>query len=260
MRNAADEVVARVSADLGANGTNLAWDGTDDDGTTLPDGDYTLTIAARDRSGNRSETSVRHVVAYAALGWTAASAPVFFPQDGDALGSRVTFSFDLASPATVDWTVETAGGTVVRTIRTAEALDAGGHAFAWDGTDDLGALVPRGTYRTVVTATDGEHAATQRATVVADAFRVSVSDDSPGRGQKITITALSAEVLDGNPRLKVFQPGRSAWSESMKKTAAKTYKVTITLKSGSTGTLRLRVGADDDRGASQFTNIYLPLH
>jgi hypothetical protein len=203
---------------------------------------------------------VRRVVAYGALGSTAASAPVFFPQDGDALGSRVTFSFDLESPATVDWTVEDAGGTVVRTIRAGEALDAGRHAFAWDGRDDAGALVPRGTYRTVVSATDGEHRATQRAAVVADAFRVTVSDETPGRGQRITITAVSAEVLDGNPRLKVFQPGRSAWAESMKKIAPKTYRVTVELKSGSAGTLRLRVAADDDRGASQFSNVYLPLH
>jgi flagellar hook assembly protein FlgD len=260
VRNAADEVVARVSADLGSNGANVAWDGTDDDGATLPDGDYTLTIAAKDRSGNRSETGVRHVVAYAALGSTAASAPVFFPQDGDTLGNRVTFSFDLASPATVDWTVETEDGAVVRTIRAGEALAAGPYAFAWDGRDDLGALVPRGTYRTVVTATDGEHRATQRASVVADAFRITVSDDSPGRGQKVTITALSAEVLDGNPRVKVFQPGKAAWSEAMKRTASRTYKVTITLKSSATGTLRLRIGADDDRGGSQSTNVYLPLH
>ena len=260
VRNAADEVVARVSADLGANGANVAWDATDDDGNDLPDGDYTLTITARDRSGNRSEPAVRHVVAYGALGSTAASAPVFFPQDGDSLGSRVTFSFDLESPATVDWTVETVDGTLVRTVRAAEALDPGPYAFAWDGRDDAGAMVPRGTYRTVVTATDGEHTATQRASVVADAFRVTVSDETPGRGQRITITAISAEALDGNPRVKVFQPGRGAWAEPMRKTAAKTYKVTIELKSGASGTLRLRVAADDDRGATQVTSITLPLH
>ena len=46
----------------------------------------------------------------------------------------------------------------------------------------------------------------------------------------------------------------------MKKIDPKVYRVTIDLKSSATGTLRLRVAADDDRGSAQSSSLYLPLH
>ena len=46
---------------------------------------------------------------------------------------------------------------------------------AWDGRDDGGAFVPRGTYSSRVSVTDGTHAAVQRVAVVADAFRMASS-------------------------------------------------------------------------------------
>ena len=58
-----------------------------------------------------------------------------------------------------------------------------------------------------MTATDGTLGTTQRASVVADAFRITVSDTTPARGQRLTVTATSAENLDTAPRLRVYQPG-----------------------------------------------------
>ena len=222
IRNEADEVVARVSADLGAGGATLAWDGTDDDGNDVPDGAYRLSITARDRAGNRSEPVVRDVVAYAALGFTGASAPVFFPQDGDSAREpgHVLVPPRVAGDGRLD---DRARGRDRRAHdrRRRGTRTPASHAFAWDGTRRRTARwCPRGAYRAVVTATDGALAATQRASVVADAFRITASDATPGRGQKITVTAVSAEVLDGAPRLRVFQPGRDAWSVRMDKVGA----------------------------------------
>jgi flagellar hook assembly protein FlgD len=260
IRDAADEVVRRVTGSLGSGGMTLTWDGRDDDGTEVPDGEYRVNLTARDRAGNRSEAVVRHVAAYGALSRSAASASAFFPQDGDGIGNRVTLSFRLHDPAHVTWTVQDADGDVVRTLRTEAPLDPGTHSATWDGRTDDGAMVPRGTYRSVVTATDGTYAATQRVSVTADAFRISASDATPRRGQKLTVTAVSAEALDGAPRLKVYQPGRSAWAVTMKKVESRVYRVTIELRSGSTGTLRLRVSADDDRGGTQSSSLSLPIH
>ncbi|MFN8629439.1 MAG: FlgD immunoglobulin-like domain containing protein [Chloroflexota bacterium] len=247
--------VDSISTPLLNKAATLTWDGGD-----LPDGTYTLRFAVRDLAGNSSVTQERTVVLDGALGFVSSSKAVFYPQDGDALAPTTTFGFTLAAPATVDWTVVDAAGTVVRTIKTAEALDAGDFTFAWDGRNDAGAFVPRGTYRSTVVATDGLTTLTQRAAVVADAFRVIASDLTPARGQKITVTAYSAESLDAAPKLAVIQPGISGWAVSMSKVSAGVYRATITLKSSHTGTLRLKVYAPDANGKSQQSNLYLPLH
>jgi flagellar hook assembly protein FlgD len=260
VRNAADAIVDQVSVPLGASGATIAWDGRDADGGFVPDGEYRLLIAARDEAGNPSDAQARTVVIYAALGFAAASAPAFYPQDGDSRASRVTFSFRLRDPAVVGWTVQDLDGTVVRTVKVNEALGAGTWTFSWDGRNDAGVFVPRGTYRSVVTATDGASTAAQQATVVADAFRITVSDTTPGRGQRIRVTATSAEALGALPRLRVDQPGVAAWSVTMKKVSAKVYRVTITLKRGSVGTLRLRVAAPDQGGSRQSSTRSLPIH
>ena len=69
-----------------------------------------------------------------------------------------------------------ADGDVVRTLNTDEALAAGSYSRSWDGRDDAGHIVPRGTYRSVVHASDGDLAATQA--VVGARRRV------PGVGQR----------------------------------------------------------------------------
>ena len=211
-------------------------------------------------SGNTGAALVRSVDAYGALGFVTASRAAFFPQDGDANGRTVTLGFRLDDPATVSWTIVNAAGDVVRTLKTDEALAAGSYTRAWDGRDDGGHFVARGTYRSIVHATDGTLAASQAVAVVADAFKVSTSDASPGRKQRITVTATSAEALDARPRLAVYQPGIAVWRVTMSKVSSGVFRVTITLKSSHAGTLRLRVYGSDDDGGSQASNLYLPLH
>jgi hypothetical protein len=185
---------------------------------------------------------------------------VFFPQDGDAMSESTDLKFTLRSPATVAWTVRTTAGDVVRTIAADEARDPGIHVFTWDGRDDAGVMVPRGSYRSVVSATDGTLGATQALPVVADGFRIDVSDTTPARGQRLTVTATSAEVLDAAPTLRIYQPGRAAWTVGMTKIDTRLYRVTVTLKSGGTGTMRLRVAANDDGGRWQASYRSLALH
>jgi flagellar hook assembly protein FlgD len=260
VRNAADQVVDYASTTVDTAGGTVTWDGRNKDGTYVADGLYTLAFVARDRAGNRSEAQLRSVAVYAALASTASSLPVFYPQDGDNLARTTAFSFRLRSAATVSWSVVNAAGAVVRTIKTGEALVAGAYSFTWNGRNDAGAMVPRGTYRTVVSATDGTYAATQKATVVADAFRIAVSDTTPGRGQRVTVTATSAEPLDRAPRLRIYQPGIAARSVTMRKIGTRVYRITVTLRSSHTGTLKLRVSAPDDGGRAQSSYRSLPLH
>jgi flagellar hook assembly protein FlgD len=260
VRDAANQAVDQVTTSVGSGSGTISWDGRNKDGGYVADGTYTLGFVARDRAGNRSEAQLRPAAVFAALGSVASSRPVFYPQDRDNLGRTTAFSFRLRSAVTVSWTVQNAAGAVVRTLKTAEALAAGTYAFTWNGLDDAGAMVPRGTYRTVVSATDGSYAATQKATVVADAFRIVASDTTPARRGRITITATSAEALDRTPRLRIYQPGIAPWSVTMRKIGTGVYRITVTLKSSRTGTLKLRVSAPDDGGRAQASYQSLPLH
>jgi flagellar hook assembly protein FlgD len=259
VRDAGGTKVDTVSVGVGGSSATLTWDGKISGGY-VPDGRYDISIVAKDRAGNLGDAVVRSVDVYGALGFVDSSKVVFFPQDGDTLGRTTTFSFRLLRPATVTWTVVDADGDVVRTLKSGAGLAAGTYGVAWNGTADGGATVSRGAYRTVVSATDGTDDSTQSASVVADAFKITSSDATPARGQRITVTATTAEGLADPPRLAVYQPGRDAWRVTMTKEGGGVFRATITLKSSSTGTLRLRVYGTDVDGAAQASNLTLPLH
>ena len=259
IRDAADKTVTTVSAAVSGGGATLTWDGKAA-GAYVPDGTYSIAFVAQDPAGNRSGAQTRTVEVYAALSFVRTSKTVFFPQDADALAPTTSLTFTLRSAATVTWTVRNSAGTVVRTIKSAAPLAAGPYAFTWNGKDDAGAYVARGSYRSHVVATDGTLSHTHWASTLADAFKVTVSDTTPARGQRITVTALSAESLGSNPKLTVYQPGISSYSVTMSKIDTRTYRVSVTLKSSSTGTLRFRVAGVDTGARSQSSNLYLPLH
>ena len=257
--DADDDLVDSLSAKLSGGTGTLTWDGKTSDGYAA-DGRYTISVRAKDLAGNISAAQTRTVDLYAALGFVASSRTVFFPQDGDGTAKTTTFSMRLLSPATVTWTVVDKNNDVVRTLVADEAMDAGSHAKAWDGRTDGGAFVPRGTYSSRVSVTDGTHVAVQRVAVVADAFRWVVSDATPGRGQKVTVTIVTPEKMLKNPRIALYQPGIGRWSVSTTKLSSTTYRVTFRFKSSKSGTVRIKAYGRDANGQSQSSSLYLPLH
>ena len=260
VRNAGNTVVARLSVGTSSTGSRLTWDGRNKSAVIVPDGTYQFEIAPMDRAGNVGPAQVNTVAVYASLGFATVSKTLFFPQDGDTVSTGTALSFKLASPATVSWSIVDPTGAVVRTIKTDEALVAGTYLFAWNGRNDLGAFVPRGTYRAVVRASNGPQGSSQSVSVLADAFKINASDTTPGRRQRITITATSAEALSTTPRVTIYQPGISGYSTTMTKVSTGVYRLTITLKSSSTGTLRIVVSGKDTKAHSQSSTKLLPLH
>jgi hypothetical protein len=188
------------------------------------------------------------------------SRTVFFPQDADGMAKSTTFSMRLRSAATVTWTVVDRNNDVVRTLVADQSFAAGSHSQTWDGRTDGGAFVPRGTYSSRISVTDGTLTAVQRVAVVADAFRWVVSDTTPGRGQKVTVTVVTPEPMLKNPRVAIYQPGVGRWSISTTKLSSTTYRVTFRFKSGGAGTVRIKAYGRDRNGQSQSANLYLPLH
>jgi flagellar hook assembly protein FlgD len=254
-----DDLVDSFSTALSGGAGTLTWNGRTSDGFAA-DGRYTISVRAKDIAGNLSAAQTRTVDLYAALGFVTSSRTVFFPQDGDGMAKTTTFSMRLLSPATVTWTVVDRNNDVVRTLVSDEAMGAGTHAKAWDGRTDGGAFVPRGTYSSRVSVTDGTQVAVQRVAVVADAFRWVVSDSTPGRGQKVTVTIVTPEPMLRNPRIALYQPGISRWSVSTTKLSSTTYRVTFRFKSSKSGTVRIKAYGRDKYGQSQSSSLYLPLH
>ena len=150
---------------------------------------------------------------------------------------------------------------IVDTHLAAVQLPAGSHSWTFDGRTSAGTMLPAGRYTSYVSATDGLLTAAQSVSFSAIAFVIKANDKTPGRGQVITITAVSAESLAAAPRLSITQPGKTPWTVVMVRSATDTYRATLRLKSGSAaGTVSFEVLGQDVGGQLNRTTTSFPLH
>ena len=253
-------VVRTFVAKVDAGAREAAWDGRTAKGVAVRDGRYTMTLTGTDPAGNASAPVSTPVDVYAALSAVSRTPGIFFPHDGDALAPKAAVTFTLLSSARVSLDIVDANGVPVRRVWTDRALGAGARSWTWDGRLANGSFAPRGTYRFVVRATNGEQMATRSATVISDAFRTVTSTASPARGKAFFITAVTAERLSTTPRVTVRQPGLAVWSVTMTKVNATTWKATIRPKAGGTaGTMSLTIQAEDAAGATNGKVVRLAL-
>ena len=166
-----------------------------------------MSLSPRDYAGNVGVGRDSSVAVYKTLSHVASAKTVFFPQDLDKYARTARFSFDLSVSATISAVIRNEAGAVVRTVLDAVPTAAGSHLFDWDGRLTDGSMAPRGTYTAAISATNGVLSATGLAAVVADGFRVTVNDTTPGRGQTIVLYATSAEVLERCRGSRSASPG-----------------------------------------------------
>ncbi|HEY3071542.1 MAG TPA: FlgD immunoglobulin-like domain containing protein [Candidatus Limnocylindrales bacterium] len=259
--NGASNTVRSFATSTAAGGSAVTWLGDNDAGAIVPDGTYTVELWPRDLAGNVGAGRSSTVDVYGAVAFVTGSPVLFFPQDADTVSTRTRLSFTLRSAATVTWAVRDAAGQVVYTRLRDAALAAGSYAFNWSGRNQAGAYVPRGVYTSTVEATNGVLASVTRASVRADAFKISSSDATPGRGQSLTFTATTAEPLNASPKLLVYQPGVTTRTVTMTRVSTTSYRVTVRLSSaGNAGTLKIRVNGYDAAGHFQWSAVTFPLH
>ena len=228
----------------GAGSGSVVWDGRDDAGHVVPDGDYTLTLTPLDRARNAGPTASVDVSVFGSFVGLAATPARFFPQDGDALAPRTGAAFTLRAPAEVELRVLDARGLAVRTI--AGPYPTGPVAMAWDGRTDAGAFAPQGVYRLVVRAAVGDASETHVAAVRAAAFEIRPSVATARRGARLTVTVVSTEPLTGSPRLTVRQPGLAPYALTLRRVSGSTYRATWTIhRGGRAGAMSLTVGGSD---------------
>jgi flagellar hook assembly protein FlgD len=258
--NAAGAVVRTMAGSVQAGDRQTTWDGRTATGVAVPDGRYTVTLAAVDPAGNAGAPVSTNVDVYAALAGFSRTPSLFFPQDGDRLATKSTVAFKLLSPATVSLVVVDTSGAVVRSAWTDRALPAGPVAWAWNGKRADGTWARRGTYRFIVHASNGTQSSAFSSTVLAEAFRATTSTPSPTRGSAFTITAVTAEGLSTTPIVTVRQPGVTAWKVTMTRASSTTWTATIRPKTGgSAGTMSLTISAKDSAGGTNATAVRLPL-
>jgi hypothetical protein len=137
---------------------------------------------------------------------------------------------------------------------------AGTQTWSWDGRNADGVLLPRGTYTSFVSASDGVRAVSQAVRVEMNAFAIAVSTGTPKRGTSLSVSVTSAEPLSSGIYVFVTQSGLATYGVNLTKVDSRTYKGTIKLRTGgSSGTVTLRVKGIDLDGRVQYTSRTLPL-
>ena len=260
--HAADgSLIKNWTVENGSGATPVTWNGRNAAGAYARDGVYEIRVSPRDAAGNLGPTLVRKVTLIGALKSVATSALLFFPHDKDTLAPSTKLSFALSRPMAVTWTLRDAAGKVLITRLSGSQRAAGSQYWTFNGRRPDGTMLPRGTYTSQVTATDGTLSATQSTSFVIDAFAIKPSDTTPGRGQTITVTVYSAESLKAAPTLYVYQPGVAAWTVRMTRSATNTYRATIRMKTGGgTGRFSLKAWGRDVKGGAQATTKVYTLH
>ena len=122
---------------------------------SLPDGRYTLTLAAQADTGGSGSATAAFVVDRT-LGFVTASPPTVVG------GQPVTASFALAAPAQATVTVLGPDGSTSATLF-AGALGPGSYAYAWNGRLTDGSIAAPGQYQVQVAVVDSLGTVTQAA-------------------------------------------------------------------------------------------------
>lgn len=260
VRNAAGDLVRRVTFWSAAGAGTSSWDGRDQTGAVVPDGGYTLTFVPRDAAGAAGEPAPVSVLVLTAIAIAPPTRAALHASDRDALARSTTFQVALNQPARLTWRIVDLAGRPVRTIRTDEQVPQGTLSFTWDGRDDGGAWVPDGAYRSIVSAQTGLGVYSQERSVLVLAFQINVASAAPARGETVTLNLLSTESLDRNPTVQVIQEGLATWTVKVRHISGRRYRASVTLQTGGpAGSVELVVNGVDARGGRQATAVSLPL-
>lgn len=163
----------------------VIWDGTDEAGTTVPDGIYTLTVEGRTTEGTFAQPATGEVSvdttpqgARPPVVSNFGASPDRLSPDGDGRQETTTISatFDQSTVWTIN--IRNSAGATVRTI-TGSGATLG---QTWDGKNSTGAAVPDGTYTIVLEASNifGESAAPVSTQVIVDTVDPSFSNLTVG--------------------------------------------------------------------------------
>lgn len=139
---------------------SLDWDGTDDNGSIVPDGVYSYRVVSTDEAGNTSDAAQIANIIYSAEKPSVSisiASDKFFSPNADGVKDTVSLAVSIAKPASktnalTSWNVDivnAADGTVVRSY---SGKDNPPSSIVFDGTDSKGNRLAEGRYYAQVNA------------------------------------------------------------------------------------------------------------
>jgi flagellar hook assembly protein FlgD/outer membrane protein OmpA-like peptidoglycan-associated protein len=173
---------------------SLVWDGKDDKGSTLPEGTYRARLALQYVNGHAptAESPVITIKLTPPAAATTADTDVFSPS-GDSQKSTVSIYQDTSEELLWAGSFLDPAGREVRTFVWRGRADS---KFAWDGRADDGSLLPDGTYRYVVAATD-------RAGNTGTSKPLSVRIDTQKKPVRVSTDLASISPFTASPKTKL---------------------------------------------------------
>lgn len=264
VRNSSNDVVRTFTAWSRAGTGTATWDGKNDAGGWVGDGNYTVNATPRSRAGEEGATRNVDAKVLTTMRAPAVTPYMLYAADGDNLAPTTTFSVNLVAPATFSWKVVDGNNNVVKTRNNNTSVGAGQQTWQWDGRNEAGAFVPDGTYYTVMTAATAAGTYSHTLPVEARAFRLVQPVSGPVvRGVKVKYFVYSAELLSTSqvkPKVRVTAPGLKVkqWGTYKQADGGFYVNIKVPLTAG-TGTVQFRVQGTDRNGVVQYTDYFFPL-
>jgi flagellar hook assembly protein FlgD len=173
--------------------TRLLWDGRTGSGVLVPDGLYSVLVAAQ--SPGQSDSATKDLIVDRTLGHLAV-APRPFSPNGDGRRETTTVTFELARPATTRVLVLYRDQRIA-TLRSAADLQAGVQSFVWDGRTRWGTRAVDRRYAVRVEASTplGTRLLSSRVRVDTTPPAVRIARAVAGRRTSVTVVLGEAALL-----------------------------------------------------------------
>jgi flagellar hook assembly protein FlgD len=230
----------------------ITWDGRTSSGKRVRDGVYEIELTAKDSAANTSRPRTIKVKVATTLRGYKASTRAFHPSDGDRLAGEVGLRVELTRRADVVWRIQNEEGKLVRALMDSRGARPGTLRKTWNGRNDKGRHVSSGWHTATIVARTEDSIVRYQQRIWVGPFRITTSDETARRGERITITLVATEPLRRPPTVQVRQPGVDAYELDTRKVGAGRYELSFRPRSkGKRGELELLVTARDEGGGEE---------
>lgn len=221
--NSVRTIVDKQSQTAGDN--SVPWDGKDDAGQIVGDGNYTYQITAVSAVVDTFSSTAKGTVTVE-MGAPSVTGLTLSPNPYKLGAGNLTIGYTLSENAAVDIVI-LKGTDVVRNLDSGLSKNAGYNSGIWDGKDNAGSVVGEGTYSVRVKAVDPSGNAGEATADVTAGYQPSISNAShtpdpydPGTGSvnfkfdlnysaKVTVTIMKGTLPVRTISANILAPGNN---------------------------------------------------